>query len=219
MIDSYLVEHEEDDKLLNQYYQNSYHHAEPLPYNALIYQLAYNFKYLRANFRNMIVSTVLTGGVLAAIHPALPLVLSYDAYLILKSLQVMNQTCEIVMLHNNKREVILKRLNFLGFQREAKTQVKLSDIRFLGKVENTSVLLDNYGLLPSLGRTLRKRESVDLATEKNNFRYFLKFVANNESFLVAVDHEGHDKFCLNNELLHAIIQGKQKFVMEYDYSK
>ena len=153
-------------------------------------------------------STFFTGGLLSFIHPAASLLVGFDLYLLLKSMVVMNQTVDYILLEKNKTEIILSKINFLGYEREKQLKVKLSEVRFLGKVENTSVLLENYGLLPSIGRMMRRKEDLEVAKEKNNFRYFLKFVARNESFLVAIDHEDHKSFCKSHELLEAIVQGK-----------
>jgi len=108
-------------------------------------------------------TTAITGGMLSMIHPGLMLLLGYDVYLLFKSMAVMNQTVDMIVLHNNKKDVRMSKVNFLGYHKEGHAVLPLSEIRFIGKVENTSVLLDNYGLLPSIGRMLRRKEDIEMA--------------------------------------------------------
>ena len=53
----------------------------------------------------------------------------------------------------------------------------------------------------------------------SNFRYFHKFMAGNEVFLVPRDHADHDSVCFSNELLLAVISGRQKDVFDYDFTE
>ena len=63
--------------------------------------------------------------------------------------------------------------------------------------------MDNFGLLPSIAKHLRKNNLGEVT--KDNFRYFYKFMANNEVYLVAKDHSNHREFCPSDELLMAVI--------------
>lgn len=54
-------------------------------------------------------------------------------------------------------------------------------------------------------------KSSDLSTDKtseskNNFRYFYKFMANNEVYLVPKDHDQYESVCVSDTLLNAIMK-------------
>lgn len=67
----------------------------------------------------------------------------------------MNQTCNMIILEETKRHVLLNKLNFLGYQKEISgARVSLRDIKYMGLYENTSITQNNYGLLPSISRYL-----------------------------------------------------------------
>ena len=107
------------------------------------------------------------------------------------------------MLDTTKRHVFLSKLNFLGYETKPKqNRVSLKEITYLGEYENTSVTLDNFGLLPSFAQYMRQG-SDDGA--KDNYRFFYKFMAKNEIYLVAKDHSSHKDFCPSDDLLMAVI--------------
>ena len=115
----------------------------------------------------------------------------------------MNQTTNLIVLDRSKRSVLLNKLNFLGYEKKLNPKrIDLANIAYMGEYENTSVTLDNFGLLPSVSKYLAKED------EKNNFRYFYKFIADNEVYLVAKDHENHDTFCPSEALLQAVMHSK-----------
>ena len=141
-------------------------------------------------------TTTLAAGCLGLIHPALSLLLGYEYFLLLAATRIMNQTTNLIVLDRSKRSVLLNKLNFLGYEKQLNPKrIDLSKITFIGEYENTSVTLDNFGLLPSVSRYLAKED------EKNNFRDFYKFMADNEVYLVAKDHENHETFCPSDTLL------------------
>lgn len=55
--------------------------------------------------------------------------------------------------------------------------------------------------------------------EKSNFKYFWKFAADNETFLVPHDHEYFENAVIDKQLLFDIINGRQNKVLDFDYSK
>ena len=151
----------------------------------------------------------------------------------------MNKTCNLVILDRTKRHVLLSKLNFLGFERKpSPKRIDLANIRYLGEYENTFITFDNYGLLPSVARYMQRdnrpkenQENQDseenkeeekeenIVKSKNNYRYFYKFMANNEVYLVPRDHEKHDEVCVSNDLLLAIMKAKQQSVFDYDFTE
>ena len=218
VIDNYLVEHKEDDQLLNQYYSNHYFKARLNKQKHLVYYLPYSALSLRTNYRMMWFTTTLAAGCLAMIHPALSLLLGYEYFLLLKALRVMNQTTNLILLDTTKRHVLLSKLNFLGYETKPKQdRVSLQSIKYMGEYENTAVTMDNAGLLPSFAKYMRSTESDEEA--KDNFRFFHKFMANNEIYLVAKDHSAHREFCPSDALLMSVIKAKQKAVLDFDFSE
>ena len=151
VLDQYLVEHKEDDQLLNQYYSNKYYKAAMNRFRSLVYHLPYDAVDIRGNYRMMWLTTTMAAGFLGAMHPALALLMSYDYYLLLRGTAIMNQTCNIVVLDKTKRHVFLSKLNFLGYERKpVPVRISLANIRYLGEYENTFITMDNYGLFPSV---------------------------------------------------------------------
>lgn len=60
-----------------------------------------------------------------------------------------------MVLTQTKREIMLNRLNFLGYQTEFKPKrTSLRKITFMGEYVNKYVTLDNRGLLPSISRLM-----------------------------------------------------------------
>ena len=88
--DQYLMEHKEDNQLLNQYYSNEYYKAKMLKHDSIIYYLPYKMKNIRNNFRMMCFTTALSTIALTAIYPPLALLMSYDVYLLARGTQIMN---------------------------------------------------------------------------------------------------------------------------------
>ena len=164
----------------------------------------------------MLFTTTLTAGALAMIHPALVLLLGYEYFLLLKATQILNQTTNLIVLEKTKRHVFLNKLNFFGYETKLKPKrIDLRDITFMGEYENTAVTMDNFGLLPSLAKHLRQSSD----GKQDNFRFFYKFMANNEIYLVAKDHSNHKEFCPSDELLMSVLQAKQKSVMDFDFTE
>lgn len=110
----------------------------------------------------MVITTSLTGLGLFIVHPLLPLLLTYDVYLLLDSLRVLNQTCENLFLDGTKRHIFMNRLNFLGYYREATNmRINLRNVTYVGEYENESLNMKHYGLLPSLAKLLKYYSDYD----------------------------------------------------------
>jgi hypothetical protein len=89
-VDQYLVEHSEDNKLLNHYYQNTYFKSKTNQFKSLVYMLPYHAIDLRYNYRMMWFTTTLSAFCLGMVNVWLPLILTYDFYLLLRATQIMN---------------------------------------------------------------------------------------------------------------------------------
>lgn len=204
-------------------------------YRSLVYHLPYSAVEIRGNYRMMWLTTTMAAGCLFSIHPLLAFLMAYDYYLLLRGTAVMNQTCNIVILDKTKRHVFLSKLNFLGYERKPQPRrIPLKDINFIGEFENKFITMDNYGLFPSIANYMNKNKSAHGAKaeheatkegaesekegeandsgesqDKNNYRYFYKFMANNEVYLVPKDHKSHDSVCISNDLLLAIMNAQQ----------
>jgi hypothetical protein len=85
-------------------------------------------------------------------------------------------------------------------------RINLKSVKFLGIYKNEFITLDNRGLLPSISRLFaqpwkspkNKKDSVNVEevipeNDKNNFRYFWKFMADNETYLIPIDHSDFTK--------------------------
>ena len=216
VVDKYLEAHQEDNQLLNQYFSNSYFKAAPNKFETLIYTLPYDPLTLRQNYRMMLISTGVTGFFFFMVNPMLPLVLTYDVFLLMNAFRVLNQVTEYINLCSSKRHIFLNKLNFLGYLREPKRErISLQDIKYIGEYRNKSLTLTNYGLLPSLARLLNYKSE----TEPGDFSKFYKFLANNQVYLVSKDHPYHSQYCINEALLDDIINGRQKRVFEYNFTE
>ena len=120
-----------------------------------MYVLPYEAVDIRRNYRMMWFTTGVTAAVLAVFNPLLPAILAYDFFLLFKATQIMNQTCNLIVLEETKRHVRLNKLNFLGYYKEMKPKrLSLRDIKYMGLYENNAITHDNYGLLPSISQYL-----------------------------------------------------------------
>ena len=98
----------------------------------------------------MVFTTGICTAALGAFHPVLSLVMAYDWYMLFKGLQVMNQTCESLLLDKGKRHIMTSKLNFLGYEKKPEARrISLRNIRYLGEFENKFVTTHHQGLPPS----------------------------------------------------------------------
>jgi hypothetical protein len=111
-----LEQHSEDNQLMNHYYQNQYKKHNLNKFRRLCYMLPYDAVDIRFNYKMMCFTTGVAALGLALVHPVLPLLLTYDLFLLLKALQIMNQTTNLIILDKSKRHVFLNKLNFLGYE-------------------------------------------------------------------------------------------------------
>jgi len=126
-------------------------------------------------------------------------------------------------LDQSKRDVYLNKLNFLGYQTEVRpVKTNLRKIKYIGEYTNKFITLDHRGLIPSISRLMNfggKKQKKGLETQvqtkveetprdKNNFKYFWKFMADNETFLIPIDHENFESSCLDKDLLFDVINGR-----------
>ena len=231
VIDPFLVEHEEDNLVMHGYYQNKYSQANMNKYLKFIYNNSYDLKKVRFNLWASTFSTVVATAALALVNPYLCAVMLYDYYLLAAfSNQIVNRTVFEMILHNNKTHIILNKLNFLGYQTEKKHIVMIRNIKYTGELKNEYLNFDFTGLPPSISKLMSlstsymqtdsttgdaKSESI---TEKDTFKHFVSFMANNETFVIPMDNENFKKSVIAEELMNHIIHGRQKGVMQYDYS-
>lgn len=98
-------------------------------------------------------TTTLAACALGMVNVYLPLLLTYDFYLLLRATQIMNQTTKLIALDESKRHVLLNKLNFLGYETEPDTKrISLREIKYMGHFENHSITQNNYGILPSFSK-------------------------------------------------------------------
>lgn len=67
----------------------------------------------------------------------------------------------------------------------------------------------------------KEEESNEKAQEEDqsNFKYFWKFAADNETFLIPHDHEHFKNGIIDKQLLFDLINGKQNKVLDFDFSQ
>lgn len=119
VIDQYLIEHEEDNQVLHQYYDNKYKQANLMKFHKHVYNNSYDFKSVRFGFYASTLSTVLATAALGLVHPMLCGLMLYDFYL-LAAFQVafLNRTINSIILERDKRRIVVNKMNFLGYFRE-----------------------------------------------------------------------------------------------------
>ncbi len=93
---------------------------------------------------------------LALVNPYLSLLMAYDYFLLLGYAKVLNQTTFVLALDQNKREIYINRLNFLGYHTkfEEHKKYRLRPVKYVGEYVNEYVTIDNKGLLPSISRMM-----------------------------------------------------------------
>ena len=116
----------------------------------------------------------------------------------------------MIALDESKRHVLLNKLNFLGYETEPDTKrISLREIKYMGHFENHSITQNNYGILPSFSKFFGKEKESDDPNDKSrgHFRYFYKFMASNEVYLVSNDHPLYKDHVTSEELLQMVIRG------------
>lgn len=231
VVDSFLSVYEEENKLMNKYYENTYKQSELNKFDYAVYENIYEPGELRFNFLLSTFSTLILAGSLAVIHPAFALLTVYDFFLLTKYSLILNSTVYHMTLRENKRQVTIGTLNFLGFLikfdlAEKRERISLKDIKYIGKFENTFLNLEITGLPPSFSRFRMKKEikqklekeKVEKQTGKKEeseekldlkgFRHFERFIAKNKIFMVPIDHPEIDKVMPSRDLLDLVIKGR-----------
>jgi len=98
----------------------------------------------------------------------------------------------------------------------------IREIKYTGEVKNEYMSFDFAGLPPSLskvmsvsGTYLKKdpvtgdalQESVP-QEDKNTYKHFVSFMANDEKYLIPLDNDNFTKSVITEELLNHIIHGR-----------
>jgi hypothetical protein len=155
VVDQFLEEHQEDNMILHGYYQNKYHKSEMNKFIKFIYSNSYDLSTVRFNFYASTLSTVLATVALGMVHPALCGIMLYDYYLLgAFSTQFLNRTVHRFILDNDKHNVLLNKVNFLGFETQKAYQVQIRDIKYMGELKNDYLSFENTGLPPSFNKLM-----------------------------------------------------------------
>ena len=56
------------------------------------------------------------------------------------------------------------------------------------------------------------------AADKDTFKHFTAFMANNRTFLIPMDSENFDKSVITEDLLHHVMHGRQRAILRYDFT-
>ena len=177
-------------------------------------------------------TTSLATAALVMANPILGLLTLYDWYLLgAFSFGILNRTVHGMILAQTKYHVVLNKCNFLGFETEKAAAAQIREIKYTGEVKNTYMSFDYAGLPPSIAKVLSvsgtslKRDPTtgDAASEsvptndKNTFKHFASFMANDVRYLIPLDNDNFRKSVITEELLNHIIHGRQLRVLNYDY--
>lgn len=71
VIDKFLEEHEEDNRVLNKYYQNNYYQGKQNKHYKFLYNNSYELKKIRFSIMSAFASTGIMTGCLCILHPYL----------------------------------------------------------------------------------------------------------------------------------------------------
>lgn len=71
VVDQYLEEHQEDNRVLNSYYQNTYKAARQNRHFKFLYNNTYDLRQVRFSLSTAFASTAMLTGCLAMVHPYL----------------------------------------------------------------------------------------------------------------------------------------------------
>jgi len=155
VVDQFLEEHQEDNRVLHGCYENKYVQGKQNKFLKYVYQNSYDLSQVRSNFFASTFSTVFSTMILGAINPMLMPLMIYDYYLLAAfSTMICRQSVHQMVLHESKYHVQLNRVNFLGFETENSSRVKIRDIKYMGEVTNTYMSFENSGLPPSINKLL-----------------------------------------------------------------
>lgn len=82
-----------------------------------IYNNSYDLKNVRFGLYASTFSTVFATAILGLVNPVLMPLMIYDYYLLCAfSSQILNRTVNDLVLHNNKYQVRVNKLNYLGYE-------------------------------------------------------------------------------------------------------
>jgi hypothetical protein len=166
---------------------------------------------------------------LGMISPYLLPLMTYDYYLLIGfSSLICNRTIHEIILANNKYDIIVNKCNFLGFETAKMKKIKIRDIKYTGEVVNNYMSFDHTGLPPSISKLLSLTGEVKTnpisgeievnEKDKNTFKHFTSFMADNEKYLIPLDNDNFKKSVIAEDLLLHIVNGRQRAVLNFDYS-
>ena len=223
VVDKYLEEHQEDNQILNGYYENKYAASAMNKYLKFIYSNSYDLSAVRLNLFASTFTTTLTTGALFMIHPYLAFLTAYDWFLLgAFSQRIVCKTEHSMVLDTNKYHVILNKVNHFGFETEKQVPVMIRGIKYTGVVQNNFMSFDYTGMLPSLNKlmafsskyldgdntTQDAQSSLVPDNDKNTFKFFASFMAEDQTYLIPMDNDNFKKSVITEELLNHIIHGR-----------
>lgn len=109
-----------------------------------------------------------------------------------------------------------------GFETGKGEHIRIRDIQYIGEIKNEYLSFDYYGLPPSIIKLLSISASFlkkDAKTgnamsesvpqkDKNTFKHFSSFMANNQTYLIPLDSKHFKDSLITEELLHHIMHGR-----------
>jgi hypothetical protein len=137
----------------------------------------------------------------------------------------------MMILHNNKYQIIINKTNYFGFETEKQVPVMIREIKYTGEVKNDYLSFDYTGLLPSISKIMAlsntQLEKNPLtgdaisssvpSKDMNTYKHFVSFMAEDQMYLIPLDNDNFNKSVITEELLNHILHGRQRAVLNYDY--
>ena len=227
-VDTFVEENKENINNLIGYYNNRFKHLKYNKFNYLIYQNNYldQMKWIKLKFLTNISSVFVLSLILYLSNPYFLFFLIPEYTAIIFYCHFLNNLVDQIILCENKQNIILRTLNFLGFRKEYPNYThQILQISYYEKFYNRILNLSDKGwflttrLIRRIFRKNKKQEKKDAVVDKNmdDFKVFHIIRSNNKFYYIPADlSKQHPD--TNEELILNILNKNQKFVHEYDYT-
>jgi hypothetical protein len=219
VIDSFIEANKDKINELIGYYQSKIGKATRLnKYSYLIYQNNYTDKmyFIKKGLLSNLAATAGLSVALYLFNPMLLLLLIPDYASILYTSTLLNNLVDQVILLEDKKTVVIRKFNFLGFRRELPANtIDILNIEYRKKIKNPFLSLEN-GLffITRLFRRLLNGGN----RKYNNFKGFHNLIINSRNFYIPADNETQHEDT-DEKLILAVMNKDIKFLANFDYSE
>jgi hypothetical protein len=221
VVDSFVEANKDKINELIGYYQNRLGKiARQNKYSYLVYQNNYLDK--MGLIKKSLICNIITAGFLSGalylLNPYILILLAPEYLSILYTSYIVNNLIDQVILLEDKKTVLIRRFNLLGFRRELPIRpvYSIKDIHYKRKVKNPFLTIEKG--VTFITRLLRRLLGTKPDNPKyNNFELFHNIVINSQNFYVPADLETQHADT-DETLFIAIMNGDFKTTTEYDYN-